>query len=367
MLRILIRRNTPRKYGASTPIRVMRRLKNLLRQCIHWPFVYFGSRYPLCARLYYAFLNSEFAYEQRAFLYGRRKYAASLVNPATSMAFLRRNIHRLEKGLLMMPRRVPFAKDYIAETLDGYSIAAKAGGLEQSEFKWASDVLSEYFSVCGHVAEIAELETKFRELNNRMGNPGEVAYIPYHRDPTHLPGIDIDTITQLARYRRSVRWFLPKKVPRKLIDKAIVAAGYSPSACNRQPYEFRIIDDMSLVSEVSMLPLGTVGYAHNIPCLIIIVGKHRNYFHERDRHLIYIDSSLAAMSLIFALECQGVSSCCINWPEIVDKDVAMREFLKLDFDERPVMCIAVGYADTSGMVAYSAKKPLNVIRRYNFE
>lgn len=113
--------------------------------------------------------------------------------------------------------------------------------------------------------------------------------------------------------------------------------------------------------------MGTGRYAGNIPCFVVIVGKQRNYFSERDRHLICIDGSLAAMSFILALECQSVSTCCVNWPKIVERDIRMAKFLKLDPDERPVMSIAVGYPDPLGMVAYSAKKSLKQIRRYNFE
>ncbi len=91
----------------------------------------------------------------------------------------------------------------------------------------------------------------------------------------------------------------------------------------------------------------------------------RNYFDERDRHLIYIDSSLAAMSLVFAAEVQGLSTCCINWPDVEDKEQWMAELLKLDQDERPIMCMALGYPDPDGLVAFSQKKTVEQLRQYN--
>jgi len=166
---------------------------------------------------------------------------------------------------------------------------------------------------------------------------------------------------------RSVRWYEDKKVPRQAVDKAIEIAGLSPSACNRQPYYFHVIDDPELLDKVVRLPMGTAGYSSNIPMMIVLVGQMRNYFHERDRHLIYIDGSLAAMSLVYALEVQGLSSCCINWPDIPVREKAMADLLSLNEDERPIMCVSVGYPDPDGMVAYSAKKPLAEIRRFNFE
>ncbi|MEZ6146238.1 MAG: hypothetical protein R3B91_12665 [Planctomycetaceae bacterium] len=62
-----------------------------------------------------------------------------------------------------------------------------------------------------------------------------------------------------------------------------------------------------------------------------------------------------------------MSSCCINWPDIESREAAFGEFLGLSRDERPVMCLAVGYPDPNGLVAYSQKKPLDQLRRYNFE
>jgi hypothetical protein len=43
----------------------------------------------------------------------------------------------------------------------------------------------------------------------------------------------------------------------------------------------------------------------------------------------------------------------------------MAETLKLDADERPIMLIAVGYPDPEGMVAYSQKKPIDVLCKFN--
>jgi nitroreductase len=149
-----------------------------------------------------------------------------------------------------------------------------------------------------------------------------------------------------------------------LVDKAILAANQSPSACNRQPFEYYIIDNPELVSMAVKLPMGTAGYAHNIPMLIVAVGNLEAYKEERDRHLIYIDASLSNMSLMLSLETLGLSSCSINWPDIESRESQMDKFLKLNSHQRPVMCIGVGYPDPEGMVAFSEKKPLDKIRKY---
>src|SRR5690606_11809839 len=101
---------------------------------------------------------------------------------------------------------------------------------------------------------------------------------------------------------------------------------------------------------------GTNGFAENLPAMITIVGDLSAYPYERDRHLIYIDGSLAAMQLMLALETLGLSTCSINWPEVDSNERKLRKLIKLKDYERVIMLLAVGYADAGGGVPYSQKK-----------
>jgi nitroreductase len=131
------------------------------------------------------------------------------------------------------------------------------------------------------------------------------------------------------------------------------------------PYEFRIFDDPAMVKTVAGIPFGAAGYAHNIPTIIVVVGKLHSYFSPRDRHVIYVDASLAVMPFMMALETLGLSSSPINWPDFEPLERKMQKTLHLEDDERVIMLIAVGYADPEGLVAFSQKKELDVFRSYN--
>ena len=61
--------------------------------------------------------------EQSAVLRGRRNYYRNKSTARTTHVELRRNVHRLEKGLTMRPRRDVFARDYITETIEFYEAA----------------------------------------------------------------------------------------------------------------------------------------------------------------------------------------------------------------------------------------------------
>lgn len=315
--------------------------------------------------LYYTFFSTAFRREHRGIIYGRLKYIEELTNLQRTSYLLRRNIHMLEKGLLMRPRREIFALEYIEATVNCYeqSLLAGEAGLDAKEMQWTFDVLTQYFSIVGSHPLIDKVKGKFNDLPKWAG--AYQACVPYKRDFSQQPAIAYEDFLALNQWRRSVRWYEQKHVPRELIDKAIAVAALSPSACNRQPFEFRIFDEPDIVQEVASIPMGTQGFSQNFPVIIVVVGRLRSYFSERDRHLIYVDGSLASMSFMLALETLGLSSCPINWPDVKPLEKKMAAKLNLTPDERPIMLISVGYPDHEGMVAYSQKKSLDVIRFYN--
>lgn len=348
---------------------IERRYRGLRNWCDR-RLVRLGARSPVFASFYYAVFNRSFDREHRAVLAGRMKHDQSQSSERTQISsVLRRGIHRLEKGILSQPRRDVFAVGYIRETVDLYERAVQSrenGALvPDEELRWAHDVLEKYFSITGSHPRIDEQRERFRQLPSPTFETNGAPKRPYKRDLSVPPSVDYDDLLELSKRRRSVRWFRQEPVPRESIRKAVDVASMSPSACNRQPFEFRVFDDPELVEEVASLPAGTKGFHHNFPAIVVLVGELRNYYGERDRHLIYIDASLAAMGFVYAAETLGLSTCCINWPDIEEYEQEADEVLGLEPDQRPVMFLAVGFPDPDGLVAYSQKKPNPQICTFN--
>ena len=97
--------------------------------------------------------------------------------------------------------------------------------------------------------------------------------------------------------------------------------------------------------------------------MVAVVGKLDAFFSDGDRHLIYIDGSLAAMSFMLALETLGLSSCPINTPGMEAVEERLHDALGLANYERPVMLVALGYPDRTALVPCSQKR-LDDLRRY---
>ena len=321
--------------------------------------------------VYYFVVNKSFYREFRAVLAGKVMHLQELKKNKSNYYVLVRNTHRIEKGLLMRPFRDEFGKEYIKQTIDSFERIWDRSEIESNpQMKWFYDVLTQYFKNSGKHPFILELHKRFNTKVGTSSNGSGVGLdthvsVPYYRIDSQKSNISYEEFYRLAKHRRSVRWFLNKPVPRELIDKALLAANQSPSACNRQPYEFRIFDNPDRVREILTIPMGTAGYKDNIQTLVIVVGNLNAYFDEKDRHLIYIDASLASMSFMLALETLGLSSCAINWPDVEAREREMETFLVLENYQRPLMLMAVGYPDPEGMVAFSEKRPLEQIRKFN--
>lgn len=320
--------------------------------------------------VYYFIFSKSFNREHIGVLNGIAKFRSVSGLENGSSALLRRNIHRLEKGLIMRPRRDIFALAYISETFEAYKSCLRLTDHEnKEELNWARDVLCAYFNACAKHNLIDQLRSEFNKLPapKPLLNPDRSsAFQPYKRNLKVSSAVNYKDLLSLAKRRRSVRWFLPQQVPRHLVEKAVLVAGLSPSACNRQPFEFRFFDDETMLRVVSELPGGTAGYDHNFPLIGVVIGSLAHFFDERDRHLIYIDGSLATMSLVLALESLGLSSCCINWPDMRDREEKARKVLGLKEYERPVMFLAIGFPDPEGLVPYSQKKTTSQLCRWNY-
>ena len=186
-----------------------------------------------------------FGREQHAVVSGKYQFYKNAKHPKISNSRLRRNIHRLEKGLIMRPQRDHFASGYIQQTVDIYKKMAEASKNDTTdleELAWANQVLARYFLTVKNTPKtIQQARASFESLGFEINKT--LDRTPYAAKDRSLQPVSYEDFLRLANHRRSVRWFKKEKVPREIIDKALLVARQAPSACNRLPYEFRLFDD----------------------------------------------------------------------------------------------------------------------------
>ncbi len=325
--------------------------------------LWFFSRTRFLSSLYYCFFSRRFAREHQSVLKGRLAFLTDKGMLFDSNTLLRRNIHRIEKGLIMQPRKAMFARDYISDTVAAYGQSCVNPAHDEQELKWARDVLSEYFAAVDADLLPEQVKQRFFDIDNEKVH-ADSSSIPYHFAHKVRSTVSAEAFLALCTQRRSVRWFEQKPVDRLLLEQAVTMASQAPSACNRQPYQFYIADEKKLGQKLIDTPMGTKGFAHNVPCTIVVTADLAYYPTERDRHLVYIDSTLASMQLLLALETLGLSSCPINWPDIEASEQKMVDLLGLPDTVRPIMLIAVGYGEAQGKIPFSHKKSADQLIRY---
>lgn len=318
---------------------------------------------PFCSKVYYLLFNSAFTREQHATLTGRWHHIRNVASSAVAAVVVRRNIHRLEKGLCMVPARDRFALDYIDETLVAFGDLLKAPQAhEHALIRYAHDVLCAYFAATRWAAS-APQPKRFELLSAQARAQIGAGAPAVPAAQQQLPQTDVSyaQFLTLTQRRASVRNFKPIDVPRDAIECAVAAAAQAPSACNRQPLRYIAVADNPTKLQLARLPMGTAGYAEGIPLMLAVVGDLSAYPFERDRHIIYIDASLANMQFMLALETLGLASCSINWPDMEARERKAAALLKLAPYERIVMLMAVGYPDPTGLVPHSEKKSIREI------
>ena len=305
--------------------------------------------------------------ESKATMAGLRALQDQFSRSISTVPNLRRSIHVLEKGLCFPNRKKIFGLNFIGPAVNLYAEALENSKVSKSELKWASDVLNKYFQAVDHEApEIKDSHKKFSSLpllessSEHTFSPYREIDIPSYAKRYTSSGIEaLDQFHELCRSRRSHRHFKKEPVPIETVRHAITAALESPSACNRQPFDYYMATEPEMIRNICKLPLGVRGYGDDLPAMIVVVGNLGCYDETRDHHLIYIDSALATMTLMLALTSSGLGSVPINWPDIPEKHQQMRELLNLKPWQVPVMLLGLGVPDPDTMIAYSSKRSVN--------
>lgn len=274
---------------------------------------------------------------------------------------VRRDIHRVEKGLVMRPRRLPFGKDYIPLLIKTVHHLEKEAHLTEEDRSWFYGVLSQYFEASITVHEPWLLEARI-DFERHQPNHSVGDIFPKARSLAPTSPVNFDALEALARRRRSVRWFTEQEVSPADVDSCLEIAALSPSACNRQNIRFHVEYGREKTEKILNTVGGTRGFAHQVPAVAVVVGRLGGYRYAFDRHAIYVDGGLASMGFLYALEVLGLSSCCINWPDVSSRYSAIRRYVHLEKDEQIIMLIAIGTADPTGLIPASKKRGIESFR-----
>ena len=133
-------------------------LKQLKKHIDFYLLVIFSSS-RFMSRIFFLF-SPRFEEENFRVLKGRLKYLID-IKSKNSNSLLRRNIHRIEKGIFMKNRRKLFATSYIDETVDMFLNYDHFDVRSDQEYRWFYNVLSNYFDACELNHDLLIAKNKF--------------------------------------------------------------------------------------------------------------------------------------------------------------------------------------------------------------
>jgi len=107
------------------------------------------------------------------------------------------------------------------------------------------------------------------------------------------------------RARRNVRTFSDRPVASEHLDRILEAGGRSPSASNRQPWDFVLVTDPGQLQELSTVWTGARHLASAKAAIVLVLPEPDN---ERVRLLDQYDLGQATMAMMLAAADLGIGS-----------------------------------------------------------
>ncbi len=167
------------------------------------------------------------------------------------------------------------------------------------------------------------------------------------------------TLTEVINARSSVRKYKAEKPSRELINDVLNLAHIAPSAVNKQPWHFYVVETAEKLEEVR------TSYAREwfrtAPMVIVVTADHNQSWHRADgKDHADIDAAIVTDHITLAAVEKGLSTC---WVCNFDVDIITKA-LNLTTGEEPLVLIPIGYADGNGDVRPKQRKSLEDLTTY---
>lgn len=140
--------------------------------------------------------------------------------------------------------------------------------------------------------------------------------------------------------RRSVRQFEKgRKIAKEDMNDILKIAMYAPSACNKQPWEFIVVEDEGKKAKITELhPYAK--FLTDAAAAIVVCGNEQE---QCDNGFWLVDTSAAIENLLLALHGKGLGGCwCAIYP-YADRMKAFQDLLGLPEYVKPNALVVAGY------------------------
>lgn len=151
-----------------------------------------------------------------------------------------------------------------------------------------------------------------------------------------------NTAIQNIMTRSSVRAYSDKAVSAETVDTLLRAAMSAPSACNKQPWRFVVINDKALLKSIGE-NFQSMTMAAKAPLAIVMCGDTTATLEGEGCDYWVQDVSAATENLLLAAHAEGLGAVWCGIYPISERIKKFSEMLHLPDNIIPMACVCIGY------------------------
>lgn len=247
--------------------------------------------------------------------------------------------HTIEKGLAYEDYRAGFGKENVRNliiSLEQYS--SRGYDLTAFFYETALSCLNEYVKKNKEYGfEDLSLEKRISSLPGKANRCGGTIGVSTPVSPEKL------NYEELIKSRHSIRHFSKKSVDINELKEAIKLAQFTPSACNRQGWKTRIIEDKNIIRNILNNQNGNRGFGQEIDKLLVVTADLRAQQKNREIFEAFIDGGMYTENLLNCLFFKGIGSVPLSAALVPKQDSNVRGIIDIDEGEVLIAFIGVGY------------------------
>lgn len=148
----------------------------------------------------------------------------------------------------------------------------------------------------------------------------------------------------LLKTRRSVRRYKDQEISQEQIDSILNAAFMSPSSRNLRSWEFVVVTDKQLLTQLSQAKSGTAAFLKNAPLGIVVLGD------SEVSDMWVEDAAIASTIIQLTAQSIGLTSCWIQirkreYDRHRSSEQYVQSVLGIPDTKKVLTIIAIGHAN----------------------
>jgi nitroreductase len=140
----------------------------------------------------------------------------------------------------------------------------------------------------------------------------------------------------VVKQRKSVRRYLPEKVPEDRLMRALEAARLAPSWANRQCWRYVVVDDPALMSKIAPVTVKAFG----APMMIVLCADPAQSGQREGKDYYLVDAAISMEHFVLAATAEGLGTC---WVAGRLDESAVKQALEIPDDLRVVAITPLGF------------------------